>query len=122
MIVLDDDDTQPENVFEQFELEQGALEKPAHDKSARDTAVTSTELSRTPSISVFAPVTHVVTVHAPLLTVTSAPSAALTLRETLVTTIAYTSALACAATPVVPAMASISRALTRLPFPNRSDS
>ena len=101
MIVLDNDDTLPKHVFEQFEPDESAWQEPAHDETARDTEITSMALSRTPSISVSEPVTSVVTVHAPLLTVTSVPSAALTSRATLVTTTAIISALARAATTVV---------------------
>ena len=122
VIVLDDDDTPPEHVFEQFEPEEGAWEESAQDESAHDTAVAATALSRWPPMSVIAPVTSVVSVHAPLLTVTSAPSAALTSRATLVTPTAITSALDRAATTVVSAVASTSRALTRSPSLIRPDS
>ena len=91
--MLDDNDTTPEHVFEQFEPEEGAWEEPAQDESARGTAVAATALSRSPSIPVPAPVTSVVTVHAPLLAVTSAPSAALPSRVTLATTAAIAARL-----------------------------
>ena len=42
--MLDDDDTPPEHVFEQFEPEEGAWNEPAQDVSARDTAVAATAL------------------------------------------------------------------------------
>ena len=122
VIVLDDDDTLPEHVFEPFEREEGAWEEPAQDESARDTAAATTALSRSPSIPVPAPVTSVVTVHAPLLAVTSAPSAALPSRVTLATAAAISSSLVRAATTVVTAGASASRALTRSPSLKRSDS
>ena len=92
------------------------------DVSARDTAAAATALSRTPSISVSAPVTSVVTLHAPLLLVTSAPSTALPSRVTLVTTATISSALARAATTLMTAVASTSRVLTRSSSPNRPDS
>ena len=44
VIVLDDDDTQPEHVFEQIEPEEGAWDEPARDVSARDAAVAVTAL------------------------------------------------------------------------------
>ena len=69
-----------------------------------------------------APVTSVVSVHAPLLVVTCAPSAALPSRVTLATTAAIVSSLVLAATTVVTAVASASHALTRSPSPNRPDS
>ena len=69
-----------------------------------------------------APVTSVVTVHAPLLAVTRAPSAALPSRVTLATTATIASSLVRAATTVVTAVASASRALTRSYSPNRPDS
>ena len=99
--MLDDDDTPPEHVLEQFEPEEGVWDEPAQDVSARDTAVAATALSSTPSIPVSAPVTIVVTVHAPLLVVTSAPRAAFSSRVTLVTTATISSAFARAATTVV---------------------
>ena len=58
--MLDDDDTPPEHVFEQFEPEEGAWEEPAQDESARDAATAATALSRSPSMPVTAPVTSVV--------------------------------------------------------------
>ena len=66
--------------------------------------------------------TSVVTVHAPLFAVKSAPSAALPSRVTLATTAAITSSVVHAATSVVTAVASASRGLTRSHFPNRPDS
>ena len=122
VIVLDDDDTPLEHVFEPFEREEGAWEEPAQDESSRDTTAAATALSRSPSIPVPAPVTSVVTVHAPLLAVTSAPSQALPSRVTLATSAAITSTLVRAASTVVIAAASASRALTRSPSPNRPDS
>ena len=60
--------------------------------------------------------------HAPLLAVTSAPTVALPSRVTLVTTTAIINPLTRAATTVVFAVASTSRALTRSPSANRPDS
>ena len=120
--MLDDDDTPLEHVFEAFERKEGAFEEPAQNESARDTAATATALSRSPSISLPAPVTSVVTVHSPLFAVTSSPSAALPSSVTLATTAAITSSLVRAATTVVTAGASASRALTRSPSQNRPDS
>ena len=122
VIVLEDEDSPPEHVFEPFEREEGALDEPAQNESARDTAAAATALSRSPPIPVPAPVTSVVTVHAPLLAVTSAPNAALPSRVTLATTAAISSSLVRAATTVVTAAASASRALTRSSSPNRLDS
>ena len=122
VIVLDDDDTPVEHVFEPLEPEEGAREEPAQEENARDTAAPATALSRSPFIPVPAPVTSVVMVHAPLLAVTSAPIAALPSRVTLATTAAITSSLVRAATTIVTAAASASRALTRSISPNRPDS
>ena len=122
MILLDDDDTPPEHVFEQFEPEEGFWEEPAQNESARDAAAAASALSLSPFIPVTAPVTSVVSVHALLLAVTSAPSAALSSRVTLAATAAISSSLGPAATIVVTAVASASRALTRSPSPNRHDS
>ena len=122
MIGLDDDDTPLEHVFEPFEREEGAWEEPAQDESARDTAAAAMALSISPSIPVPPPVTSVVTVHAPLLAVTSAPSAALPSLVTLATTAAITSSLVRAATCVVTAAASDRRELTRFFLPNRPKS
>ena len=122
VIVMDDDDTPFIHVFEPFEREEGAWEEPAQDESARETTAAATALSSSPSIPVPGPVTSVVTVHAPLLAVTSAPSAALPSRVTLATTAAITNSLVRAATSVVTAVASASRALIRSPSPNRPDS
>ena len=121
VIVLDDDDTPPEHVFEQFEPKQGVWNEFAEDVSAHDTEVAATTPSSTHSIPVSAPVTSVVTLNAPLLVVTSAPSTALPSRVTLVTTATITSALASAATTIVFAVASTSRELIRSPSPNRPD-
>ena len=101
VMVLDDDDTPLEIVFELFERLEGAWAEPAQDESARDKVAAATALSRSPSIPVPAPVKRVVTVHAPLLAVTSAPSTALPSRVTLATTAAITSSLVRAATTVV---------------------
>ena len=120
--MLDDDDTPPEHVFEPFEREEGAWEEPAQDESARDTATAATALSRSPSIPVHAPVKRVVAVHASLLAVTSAPSAALPSRVPLATPAAISSSLVRAATTFVIAVSSASRALARSPFPNRPNS
>ena len=122
MIVLDDDDTLPEHVFEQFEPEKGAWDKPSQDESARDAAAAATAFSRSPFMPVTAPVTSVVSVHAPLLAVTSAPSAALPSRVTLPATAAISSSLVRAATTVVTTVASASRALICTAFLNRPDS
>ena len=107
--MLDDYDTPPEHVFEQLEPDEGAWKELAHDVSARDTAVAATALSSTPSIPVSAPVTSVVTVHAPLLVLTNAPNAALPSRVTLVTTATISNALARATTTLMTAVASTSR-------------
>ena len=71
---------------------------------------------------VTAPVTSVVSVYAPLLAVKNAPSAALPSRVTLAATAAISRSLVRAATTVVTAVASASRALTRSFSPNRPNS
>ena len=122
VIVLDDDDTSTEHVFEPFERDEGAWKESAQNESARDTAAAATALSRSPFITGPAPVTSVVTAHATLLAVTSPPSSAFPSRVTLATTAAITKLIVRAATTVVTAAASTSRALTRSPSPNRPDS
>ena len=122
VIVLNDDDTPPEQVFEQFEPEEGVWEEPVQNDSERDAIAAPTALSHSPSMPVTAPVTSVLTVHAMLLAVTSSPSAALPSCVTLATTAAIASSLVRAAPIVVTAVASASRALTRSPSQNRPDS